>query len=87
MAELTIQYLHDPDGRQRLFRIALRSDEDATPREHEQDHRRLIQTLLPGIDLDTQLGDSVAIEREAPQQEPCLGCSGGDGGYEVIDIG
>jgi hypothetical protein len=87
MAELIIQYLNDPDTRQRLFRVELHSDEDATPREHEQDHRRLIETLLPGIDLGADLPEHVAVEREAPQQEPCLGCSGGDGGYEVIDLG
>jgi hypothetical protein len=85
MAELTIQYLRDAHGRQLFFRFALRSDEDATPREHEQDHRRLIQTLLPGIDPG-EPNERVEIEREAPQQEPCLGCSGGND-YQVIDLG
>jgi hypothetical protein len=84
MARLTIQFT--PAGPLRRLRVALCSDEDATPREHEQDHRRLVQSLLPGIDLEADGSRGVVVEREAPAVEPQLGCSGG-GEVEVIDLG
>jgi hypothetical protein len=85
MAQLTIQFI--PQGRgQRVIRVALASDEDAAPREHEQDHRRLVGVLFPGLDLDCADPPRIEVERERPEQEPGLGCSG-DGGYEVIDLG
>jgi hypothetical protein len=87
MARLTIQFLPRDSERQLAVRVALDSDEDATPREHEQQHRRLVVGLFPGLNLDGDAGSHVEIEREAPQSEPALGCSCGDGGYEVIDLG
>jgi hypothetical protein len=86
MAQLTIQLLPPRPGGQQVFRVALVSDEDATPREHEQQHRRLVSRLFPGLDLDGGDAPRVEIDRERPAAEPSLGCSGGDG-YEVIDLG
>jgi hypothetical protein len=86
MAQITIQLLpHRPAG-PLVFRVALDSDEDATPREHEQQHRRLVAVLFPGLDLEGGAAPRIVVERERPQAEPMLGCSGGDG-YEVIDLG
>jgi hypothetical protein len=84
MARLTIQFT--PQGAEQFIRVALVSDEDATPTEHEQQHRRLVAALFPGLDLG---GDppGIEVERERPAREPMLGCSGDDGGYEVIDLG
>lgn len=85
MARVIIQ-LDRPNGSPPTFRISLVSDEDATPREHEQDHRRLVKALLPAIDLD---GDSprFRVERDKPLAEPPPPCGcGGDDGYEVIDL-
>jgi hypothetical protein len=86
MAQLTIQLLPGPAG-QLLVRVSLESAEDATPSEHEQDHRRLVGALLPGVDLECGDPSRVSVERERPQREPSVGCCGGDGGYEVIDLG
>jgi hypothetical protein len=84
MAQLFIHFNPRPAPGQRVFSVALVSDEDATPREHEQQHRQLIGKLLPGLDLNG--GDPrVAVEREKPQAEPMLGCSCGDD-YQVIDL-
>ena len=87
MAQLTIQFTPHRQARQLVFRVALTSDEDATPREHEQHHRRLVSTLFPGLSLEGADAPRVEVERERPAAEPCLGCSGGDDGYEVIDLG
>src|SRR4051794_30672513 len=53
MARLMIQVYPNPaDGGRPVYRVSLASDDDVTPREHEQDHRRAIGKLFPGIDLD-----------------------------------
>jgi hypothetical protein len=87
MARLVIHYRPSPDTGERQFLIALASDEDATPREHEQDHRRLVRQLLPGIDLDREDQPNVTVAREQPAIEPMILPSGDDDGYEVIDLG
>ena len=86
MAQLLIQYLRHPETGDKLFRISLASDEDATPREHEQDHRRLVASLLPGVDLDG-CNPAHVVERERPAREPMMMPSSDDDGYEVIDLG
>jgi hypothetical protein len=88
MPLMTLQLARRPDTGRLALRVSLCSDEDATPREHEQQHRRLVQALLPAVSLDDGgVGGRVDVERERPAREPVLGCSGDDGGYEVIDIG
>jgi len=86
MAQLTIEVCRHPQTGSPLYRVSLASDEDATPREHEQDHRRALQKLFPGIDLE---GDSPPyhVEREQSQAGPPMMSGGDDGGYEVIDLG
>jgi hypothetical protein len=86
MAQVIIQ-MALPEGEPPIFRIALVSDEDTTPREHEQDHRRLVRAILPGIDLDGDGSPRFEVEREKPMMEPPPPCSCGDDGYEVIDLG
>jgi hypothetical protein len=87
MARLTIVFQRRPQGGQKVFRIDLQSDEDATPREHEQQHRRLVQAVLPGIDLDGENRQGVVVERDRPAREPMICPSCDDDGYEVIDLG
>lgn len=86
MAQLTIQMQRDPDNGETTFRVALLSEDDATPSEHERNHRRYVSRLLPGVNLDTP-GDNVTVARERPLLDPLpsCGCDGGDG-YEVIDL-
>ena len=51
--------------------MALRSDEDALPQEHEQRHRRLLEQLLA---LDLEAGDqNVEVTRERPAREAAVG--------------
>lgn len=86
MARLTIQVFPAPENGSRTYRISLVSDEDATPREHEQNHRRAVRSLLGDIDLDTE-SPRFRVEREAPRAEPPPPCPSDDDGYEVIDLG
>jgi hypothetical protein len=86
MARLIVHLQRPPQGGSALIHVALTSDEDATPREHEQQHRRIVQRLLPGLDLDDP-GPNVEVERVRPAQDPMICASGDDGGYEVIDLG
>ena len=87
MARLTIELYRRPEGVATTYRVSLVSDEDATPREHERDHRRAIQALFPEIDLEDENSPRFQIEREKPLREPPPPCSCGDDGYEVIDLG
>jgi hypothetical protein len=85
MARLTIELFRRP-GSAPTYRIALASDEDATPREHEQTHRRAITQLFPGVELDSESA-RFRVEREQPILQPPPPISGDDDGYEVIDLG
>ncbi len=87
MARLTIQLDRRSQAGSVILLVELASDEDATPREHEHDHRRLVSALFPNLDFDGQNADRVVVERVAPLSQPCLGCSGGDDDYQVIDLG
>lgn len=85
MARLTIEVARHPQSGSPTYRVSLVSDDDVTPREHEQDHRRALARLFPGIDLD---GDGSRFEVEREQSlTPAALCGGDDGGYEVIDLG
>jgi hypothetical protein len=86
MARLTIRLVRPDQDLSLVLQVALLSDEDSTPSEHEHDHRRLVGALLPGIDLDAPPA-GVQVERDRPLREPCPSCGGGSDGYEVIDLG
>jgi hypothetical protein len=64
MAELTISLGRDPTSGERIVRVGLRSDSDASPHEHEDMHRRLVGALFPA---------GVETERERPVREPVVG--------------
>jgi hypothetical protein len=63
MALLTITVGRDAASGRTGVRIALTSDPDAMPHEHEAHHRQLVAALLPGA----------AVERERPAREPVVG--------------
>ena len=86
MARLTIQFVPREAGSPLLFRVALCSDEDATPREHEQQHRCLVRALFGGLDLDGGRPAHIAVEREQSRAPVALPSDDSDG-YQVIDLG
>ena len=86
MARLTIELARHPNGKPAAFRVSLVSDEDATPREHEQTHRRAVVRLFEGLDLDCEL-PRYLVERDQLPLQPAQLPSGDDDGYEVINLG
>ncbi len=66
MAEVIIRLLCDPETGGREVLVELRSDEDATPFEHEQQHRGVVERLLPARLLDAVAG---LVERVRPAVE------------------
>lgn len=73
MAELTIELTRNgPHGRFQL-RVGYRADADAIPHEHEVHHRRLVQALLPGVEITDDPEAAVRVRREKPAQEPVVG--------------
>jgi hypothetical protein len=81
MAEMTIRLRCDPATGKKDIIVSLRSDEDALPMEHEQQHRALVEKLIHGGILKASELGQVIVEREevegessgpigsAPQQE------------------
>ncbi len=69
MAEMTIRLRCDPVTGKKDIVVTLRSDADALPQEHEQQHRALVEKLIQGGLLKaTELGQ-VIVEREQPVAE------------------
>lgn len=73
MAEVTItvRRLTGSDGFG--VRIAYQSDEDALPHEHEDEHRRLVTRLFPGLALTDDPEARVRVRRERPARDPVVG--------------
>jgi hypothetical protein len=65
MAEMTIRLRCDPETGKRDIVVQLESDADATPQEHEQLHRALVDRLVQGGLLKTGSAGRLVIEREA----------------------
>jgi hypothetical protein len=63
MAEITIKFRRDGKTGKREIVIHLESEPDALPHEHEQDHKKLVESLT-GLKLDED--DTVVVERIAP---------------------
>jgi len=70
MAELTIRFRPDPVTGKKDIVITLRSDEDALPHEHEQQHKALVEKLISGGLLKAQEAGQVVVEREQEQGQP-----------------
>ena len=76
MAEMTIRLIPDPATGKKNIVIALRSDEDALPHEHEQMHRALVEKLVDGGLLKAEEVGQIVVERE---EEKAPGAAGRDG--------
>ena len=64
MAEMTIRLRCDPATGKKDIIVSLRSDEDALPHEHEQQHRALVERLIEGGLLKAGEAGRVVVERE-----------------------
>lgn len=71
MAEMTIRLQIDPATGKKDIIVSLRSDDDALPHEHEQQHRALVDRLIEGGIVKAGEVGKVIVEREeeTPQAE------------------
>lgn len=67
MAELVIQLQVDPTTRRKNIVVSYRSDADALPMEHEEEHRRLVEQLVEGGVLKAEEVGRVIVRRETEQ--------------------
>ena len=70
MAEMTIRLRCDPATGKKDIVVTLRSDDDALPHEHEQQHRALVEKLIHGGLLKASEVGQVVVERAQPAEEP-----------------
>jgi hypothetical protein len=68
MAEMTIRLIPDPDTGKKNIVISLRSDSDALPHEHEQQHRALVEKLIEGGLLPAGEAGKIIVEREEEKE-------------------
>jgi hypothetical protein len=80
MPEMTIRLIPDPETGKKNILISLRSDEDALPHEHEQQHRALVDKLLEGGLIKAGELGQITVEREADEKEPAAPVSTGPQG-------
>lgn len=72
MPEMTIRLRINPETGKKDIIISLRSDADALPHEHEQQHRELVEKLINrGILSEGEAGNLI-IEREEEEKQPAL---------------
>ena len=64
MAEMTIRLRCDPATGKRDIIVALESDADALPYEHEALHRRLVEKLINSGLLTAEDAGKLIVERE-----------------------
>ncbi len=67
MAEMTITLRRDPQTGKQNIVIKLRSDDDALPHEHEEQHRALVDKLIEGGILKADEVGKIVVER--PEEE------------------
>ncbi len=68
MAQLHIRLDVDPKTGRKNLTIGYESDSDALPMEHDEEHRRLVESLIrKGIVSEEELGD-VVVERLEKQR-------------------
>jgi hypothetical protein len=69
MAEMTIRLRCDPETGKRDIIVALESDADALPQEHEALHRRLVEKLIGSGLLTAEEAGKLIVEREERKGE------------------
>jgi hypothetical protein len=79
MAEMTIRLIPDPNTGKKNIVIALRSDADALPHEHEQMHRALVDKLVNGGLLKASEIGQIVVEREGDEKVPALAVKAEEG--------
>lgn len=72
MPEMTIRLRINPETGKKDIIISLRSDEDALPLEHEQQHRALVEKLIERGILSNGEAGNLVIEREEEEKEPAI---------------
>ena len=72
MPELTIRLRCDPATGKKDIIVSLRSDEDALPHEHEQQHKALVDKLIQGGLVKAAEVGKVVVEREEDAREPAV---------------
>jgi hypothetical protein len=70
VAEMTIRLRTDPATGKKDIVVSLRSDDDALPIEHEQQHRALVQKLIEGGLIKAEEMGQIVVEREEEVEEP-----------------
>src|SRR6516165_10228904 len=73
MAEVTIRLFPDPTTGKKNIVISMRSDEDALPHEHEQQHRALVGKLINGGILKAEELGTITVTREQEAKQPAPG--------------
>ena len=69
MPHVTLRLEVDPTSRRRTVVVSYRSDPDALPSEHEEEHRALVQKLLEGGLITEEEAGRIRVERaEVPPQ-------------------
>jgi hypothetical protein len=72
MAEMTIRLRINPETGKKDIIIGLRSDEDALPHEHEQQHKALADRLINGGLLKAVELGQIVVEREEDEKAPAV---------------
>ena len=83
MAEMTIRLIPDPATGKKNIVIALRSDADALPHEHEQMHRALVEKLVNGGLLKAEEVGQIVVEREEEKAPAAPVEAGSQGGRQA----
>jgi hypothetical protein len=69
MADMTIRLRCDPETGKRDIIVALETDADALPQEHEALHRRLVEKLIGSGLLTAEDAGKLIVEREEKKGE------------------
>ena len=64
MAEMTIRLRINAQTGKKDIVVSLRSDEDAMPHEHEQQHKQLVEKLIEGGVISAAEAGVLIVERE-----------------------
>jgi len=71
MPRVEIRLRIDPTTQKKTITVAYESDGDALPFEHEEEHRRIVESLVQRGMLDASQAHEVLVERvETEQAEP-----------------
>jgi len=69
MPHVTIRLEVEPTTRRRTVVVSYRSDADALPSEHEEEHRVLVQKLLEGGLISEEEAGRIRVERAEGKAE------------------